>query len=209
MLRRLAVFIGSFDLSAAETVCADLHLEAADIAALLGELVRNSLVVRDTAGRRDRYRLLETVRVYALEQLDAAGERQALSSAHAAWYLQLAETAAGHIPGPDEVAWRRRLDLEVHNLRAALAFDEANQPQHGLQLAIALSRYWLMWDRADEGIQVLPALLTAATNADPDLRARALVAAAELGADHGEALAQCALASAQQNRGTSSGPRDC
>ena len=85
------------------------------------------------------------------------------------------------------MAWRRRLDLEVHNLRAALAFDEANQPQHGLQLAIALSRYWLMWDRADEGIQVLPALLTAATNADPDLRARALVAAAELGADHGEA----------------------
>ena len=225
VLRRLAVFTGSFNLSAAETVCADLRLNAAEVAALLGELVRNSLVVRDTASRRDRYRLLETVRVYALEQLDAAGEGEAVSSAHAAWYLQLAETAVGHIPGPDEIAWRRRLDLEVHNLRAALAFDEANQPHHGLQLAIALSRYWLMWDRADEGLQVLPALLTAATNADPDLRARALVAAAELGADHGEALqssqwaeealdrfrliddtygealAQCALASAQQNRG--------
>ena len=75
VLRRLAVFIGSFDLSAAETVCADLHLDAAEVAALLGELVRNSLVVRDTAGRRDRYRLLETVRVYALEQLDAAGDQ--------------------------------------------------------------------------------------------------------------------------------------
>ena len=185
----------------------------------------NSLVVRETAGRRDGYRLLETVRVYALERLDGAGDQRTVISAHAAWYLHLAETAATHIPGPDEVVWRQRLDLEVHNLRAALTFDAARQPDHGLHLAIALPRYWLMWDRADEGLQVLPALLTVAAREPTDLRARALVAAAELGADHGEArqssewaeealdlfrsigdaygeaLARCPLVSAQQNRG--------
>ncbi len=224
VLRRLAIFIGSFDLGAVESVCADPGLDTADVVSLLGELVSNSLVVRDTA-RTDRYRLLETVRVYALERLDVAGERQAVSSTHAAWCLHLAETASTQIPGPNEVTWRRRLDLEVHDLRAALAFDQADNPGNGLRLAVALSRYWLMWDRADEGLQFLPPLLAAAADAPVDLRARALVAAAELGADHGEArqssewaeealdlyrmvgdvygeaLAQCALASAQQNRG--------
>jgi predicted ATPase/DNA-binding SARP family transcriptional activator len=225
VLRRLAVFHGSFDLAAAEAVCADASLDATDVVALLGELVGNSLVVRDTAGPGHRYRLLETVRIYALEQLDGADERQVVSAAHAAWYLHLAEAAGPNIPGPDEVPWRRRLDLEVHDVRAALAFDQANQAEHGLRLATALSRYWLMWDRADEGLQFLPALLTVASDADAGLRARGLVAAAELGADHGEArhstewaeqaldlfrglgdaygaaLAQSALAAAQQNSG--------
>ncbi len=225
VLRRLAAFAGSFDLSAAEEVCAGPDLDATDIPARLGELVSNSLVARDASGRPERYRLLETVRAYAEEQLDEAGERGLAGSAHSAWCLQLGQAASPHIPGPDEVVWRRRLDVEVHELRAALAFDLANQPGHGLRLALALSRYWLMWDRADEGLQTLPALLLAASEESIDLRARALVAAAELGADHGEArqssewaeealdlyhsigdaygeaLARCALASAQQNRG--------
>ena len=91
-----AVFVGSFDLGAAESVCAHPGLDIADVVSLLGELVSNSLVVRDTAGRTERYRLLETVRVYALERLDVAGERQAVSSTHAAWCLELAETASTH-----------------------------------------------------------------------------------------------------------------
>ena len=206
-------------------MCADRAVDVADVADRLSELVGNSLVIRDTAGHSDRYRLLETVRVFALEQLDAAGERDPISLAHAAWCLHLAETAGPQIPGPSEVAWRRRLDLEIHDLRAALAFDQASDPEHGLRLSIALSCYWLMWDRADEGLQVLPALLAATGEVPAELRARALVAAAELGSDHGEArqssdwaeealdlfrslgdpygqaLAECALASAQQNGG--------
>ena len=150
VLRRLAAFAGSFDLSAAEEVCAGPDLDATDIPARLGELVSNSLVARDASGRPERYRLLETVRAYAEEQLDEAGERGLAGSAHSAWCLQLGQAASPHIPGPDEVVWRRRLDVEVHELRAALAFDLANQPGHGLRLALALSRYWLMWDRADE-----------------------------------------------------------
>ena len=96
VLRRPAVFVGSFDLGAAESVCAHPGLDIADVVSLLGELVSNSLVVRDTAGRTERYRLLETVRVYALERLDVAGERQAVSSTHTAWCLELAETASTH-----------------------------------------------------------------------------------------------------------------
>jgi predicted ATPase/DNA-binding SARP family transcriptional activator len=225
VLRRLAAFPGSFDLEAAESVGVGAGLDGTDVVAHLGELVANSLIVRDASGWGDRYRLLETVRVYALERLDAAGELQTTGAAHAAWCLRLADLAAPYIPGSDEVKWRQRLDLEAHNLRAALAFDLSNQPEEGLRLAIALSRYWLMWDRADEGLQYLRPLLESAGDAPDDLMARALVAAAELGADHGEArqstqwaeealdlyraagdpfgegLAQCALASAQQNRG--------
>ena len=222
VLRRLSVFQGSFDLGAAEAVCSDPSLDGANVVAAVSELVNDSLLARHAPAR---YRLLETVRVFAGEQLDAVGERQTVSLAYADWCLELANTAGPNVPGPHEVMWRRRLDEVVHDVRAALAFDRTHQPEHGLRLAVALSRYWLMWDRADEGLQFLPALLAATSNGDTELRARALVAAAELGADHGEArqssdwaeealdlfnsigdaygraLAQCALANAQQSRG--------
>src|SRR4051812_38321387 len=103
LLRRLAVFAGGFELEAAEDVCAG-------DADTLARLVEKSLVPAEESGRRRRYRLLETVRLYARERLDAAGETSTLAERHASWALGLAQRERDS----------PRLDRESPNLRAAL-----------------------------------------------------------------------------------------
>ena len=151
LLRRLAVFSGSFGLEAAEDVCAEQPLERHGAVALLGRLIDKSLVhVEDGPGDR-RYRLLDTVRQYAAERLDEAGERDAFERCHRDWYVELAEsdpTPAGDLPAMDR---QRRLDLERDNLRTALASALADDPQVALRLAVALWRFWLMCGYLAEG----------------------------------------------------------
>ena len=91
LLRRLGVFAGGFELGAVEAVCAGDGLDLAEIADVLARLVEKSLVAVDEGGRERRYRLLETVRLYARERLDDAGETAALAGRHATWALALAE----------------------------------------------------------------------------------------------------------------------
>ena len=93
LLGRLSVFAGSFDLAAAETVCGSGSLDVLDIAALLGSLVDKSLVVAEPAGTALRYRLLETIRLFAAERLAEAGEDEAaaVAAAHCAHFLSVAE----------------------------------------------------------------------------------------------------------------------
>ena len=110
LLRRLAVFAGSFGLEAAEDICAEDPLQRQEAVALLGRLIDKSLVhVEEGPGDR-RYRLLETVRQYAAERLEEAGEREAFERRHRDWYIELAEsdpTPAGDLPARDRL---RRLD---------------------------------------------------------------------------------------------------
>ncbi len=184
LLRRLAVFAGSFGLEAAEDVCAEQPLERSEAAALLGRLVDKSLVHVEEGSGDHRYRLLETVRQYAAEQLAEAGEREAFERRHRDWYVELAEsdpTAAGDLPARDRL---RRLDLERDNLRAALASALVDDPQAGLRLAVALWRFWLMRGYLAEGYRWLTASLTAAP-AQTAVRARALLAACLVGLRRG------------------------
>ena len=96
LFRRLAVFAGSFELDAVESVCAGDDLDAAGIADVLARLVEKSLVAAEEGSSRERrYRLLETVRLYARERLDEAGETSVLAERHARWALALAEAGAG------------------------------------------------------------------------------------------------------------------
>ncbi len=176
LLRRLAVFAGGFGLQAAEDVCAEPPLQRAEAIALLGRLVDKSLVhVESDSGAR-RYRLLETVRQYAIEQLEEAGERGDFESRHRTWYVELAEsdpTPAGDLPARD---WLRRLDLERDNLRAALTTALAADPQAALRLAVAAWRFWLMRGYLAEGYGWLVSSLEAAPE-HTEARARALGAA--------------------------------
>jgi predicted ATPase len=133
LLRRLAVFAGGFDLAAAEAVCAGDGLEVAAVVDVLAGLVEKSLVSAEHLGRGRRYRLLETVRLYALEQLEAAGERATLAERHARWALATAERE-GDTPG---------LDREAANLRAAHDPLLARDPQEALRYCVALSPFWL------------------------------------------------------------------
>jgi predicted ATPase/DNA-binding SARP family transcriptional activator len=184
LLRRLAVFAGSFGLEAAEDICAEDPLQRQEAVALLGRLIDKSLVhVEEGPGDR-RYRLLETVRQYASERLAEAGEREAFERRHRDWYIELTEsdpTPAGDLPARDRL---RRLDLELDNLRAALASALADDPQVALRLAVALWRFWLMRGYLAEGYRWLAASLAAAPEHTSD-RARALLAACLVGLRRG------------------------
>jgi predicted ATPase/DNA-binding SARP family transcriptional activator len=183
-LRRLAVFAGNFGLDAAEEVCAGDPLARQEAVALLGRLIDKSLVhVEEGPGDR-RYRLLETVRQYAAERLEEAGERAAFERRHRDWYIELAEsdpTPAGDLPARDRL---RRLDLERDNLRAALASALADDPQLALRLTVALWRFWLMRGYLAEGYRWLATSLAAAPEHTTD-RARALLASCLVGLRRG------------------------
>ncbi|HKH78478.1 MAG TPA: hypothetical protein VJ996_00565, partial [Solirubrobacteraceae bacterium] len=187
LARRLAVFAGSFGLEAAEDICAEDPPQRQEAVALLGRLIDKSLVhVEEGPGDR-RYRLLETVRQYAAERLEEAGEREAFERRHRDWYIELAEsdpTPAGDLPARDRL---RRLDLERDNLRAALASALADDPQLALRLAVALWRFWLMRGYLAEGYRWLDASLAAAPDHTAD-RARALLAACLVGMRRGVPL---------------------
>jgi predicted ATPase len=169
LLRRLAVFAGGFELEASEEVCAGDGLESTAVADTLARLVEKSLVTVEDAGRRHRYRLLETVRMYARGRLEEAGEADILAGRHAQWALALAQRRR---TSP-------RLDLDAANLRAALDLLLARDPPAALALCVALSPFWLRRIELEEARRRFAVALAAAPELTP-LRAEALLAAAAI-----------------------------
>ena len=134
LFRRLGAFSGGFSLEAVEDVCADGELAAHAVADVLARLVEKSLVAADDCSSRERrYRLLETVRMYARERLVEAGEMTALARQHAYWALALAEAQRGSA----------RLDRDAANLRMALETLLELEPRDALRLCVALWPFWL------------------------------------------------------------------
>jgi predicted ATPase/DNA-binding SARP family transcriptional activator len=177
LLRRLSVFSGGWTVAAAEAVCGGDGLEPGEVLDGLFRLVDRSLVVA-AGGDPARFRLLETLRAYGAERLAEAGETQAVAARHTAWYLELAEEAAGHRTARP---WLRRVAADYDNLRAALdRAVAAPDPDTALRLAGALGWYW--WtDRTIEGRQRLAGALALADGQPPTLQlARALQASAML-----------------------------
>jgi predicted ATPase/DNA-binding CsgD family transcriptional regulator len=171
LLRRLAVFEVGCTLDTAESVCSGEEIAAQDILELISSLVSKSVVVAETVGRTQaRYRLLETIRVYALERLEEAGEKARLRDRHLDLFLARAEEAAPKLNEAYQQLWLNWLEGEHENLRAALAWAlESGAIEAGLRIAIALYRFWeirgfvkegLTWferllAQADEGINVV------------------------------------------------------
>jgi predicted ATPase len=134
LFRRLAAFAGGFELGAVERVCAGADLEPTGIADVLARLVEKSLVVADEASSRERrYRLLETVRLYARVRLEEAGEAVGLAERHARWALALAQRDPSS----------PRLDRDAANLRAALDTLLQRAPRDALRFCVALWPFWL------------------------------------------------------------------
>ncbi|HEY1370766.1 MAG TPA: tetratricopeptide repeat protein [Gaiellaceae bacterium] len=169
LLRRLAIFAGGFELDAAEEVCSSDELEAPEVADVLARLVEKSLVSADDGASGRRYRLLETVRLYARERLVEAGEAPALADREARWVLALVE---GGGDGP-------RLDDEAANLRAALDRLLATEPREALRLCVALWEFWLRRIDLAEARRRFADALTACSERSA-LRARGLLAAAAI-----------------------------
>jgi predicted ATPase/DNA-binding SARP family transcriptional activator len=119
MFARLATFVGSFDLRAAEYICA-VNGDSSGIAELLADLVDKSMVqIVDLD--EPRYRLLETLREFGLERLAERGERDALRARHVAWYVQVTHDGASGLAGREEAEWLGRLDRDFENCREAHA----------------------------------------------------------------------------------------
>jgi predicted ATPase/class 3 adenylate cyclase len=146
LLRRLSAFVGGWTLEAAEQVCAGNGLESDEILDLLTHLVDKSLVGMDEAAQEPRYRMLETIREYALEKLSESAEGEQVRHRHLDFVLDLAEEAEPRIFTKEGPTWLDRLDAELDNLRAALEWAESlKDAAAGLRLAGTV--YWFWWAR--------------------------------------------------------------
>jgi predicted ATPase/class 3 adenylate cyclase len=124
-LNRASVFAGDFDLAAARAVISTDPIDAAEVVEQLLGLVDQSLLIANEHDGPTRYRLLETIRQYAHEQLDATGEGHDTHRRHAEHYAQFATAADEGLRGRDEIVWTERLEAELDNLRAALGWSVA------------------------------------------------------------------------------------
>jgi predicted ATPase/class 3 adenylate cyclase/DNA-binding CsgD family transcriptional regulator len=173
LLRRLAVFIGGWTLDLAEEVTAGDGLERYAVLDVLSSLVDKSLVLVEARERSTRYRLLETVRQYALDHLAQSPEAPAVRDRHRDALLTLAERVEAHLVTVDQHRWLPTLGAEDANLTRALEHAALTDPDKALALAVALTFYWKLRGRfvaAESGYT--HALDCAAP--DAPLRARAL-----------------------------------
>ena len=206
LFRRLAVFLGGFDLEAAQAVAGGGDVERYQVLDQLTLLVDKSLVVaEDTAGRM-RYGLLETVRQYALEKLGESGEANAVRARHRDHYTALAAL----LDTPGRADYERRLEqaeIEIDNLRAAFAWSRENSDvELASALASSLQPLWQARGRLQEGLvwfdAVLAGLDTRHPGMAPAVCARALADRAMLanwvGAADSLDQAQQALAIARE-----------
>ncbi|HEY3550282.1 MAG TPA: tetratricopeptide repeat protein [Gaiellaceae bacterium] len=176
LFARLAVFAGGWTLDAAEAVCGGNGL---DVFETLASLVDESLVrpLRRPTGE-PRFVLLETIREYAGELLEASGEAEALRRRHCEHLLAQMEAAfeAWHAGGDPQDTLFPVLDHDHDNLRAALAWAAAaGEIELEVRLAVAARWYWVLKGHLSEGRRVFDGIFARTVGAPKELRALALV----------------------------------
>jgi predicted ATPase/class 3 adenylate cyclase len=164
LLDRLSVFSGGFDLRAAEVVCGAEPLVLDDVVDLLSSLVDKSLVMVEQGEGASRYGLLETIREFAHEHLSKRFDLQgtirefaherlvdrndvaAIAARHCNFYLGIAKAAKAQLEGPEQAEWTRRLEVELDNLRAAIALALAGgvDPVLAVKFEVALMRFRIL-----------------------------------------------------------------
>ncbi len=201
LFRRLAVFAGGWTVEAAERVCAssgtDPHaradLYAPNVLPLLLNLAAKSLVLVEEHNGAMRYKMQETIREYALEQLAASNEVDATRSAHARFYLSWVQSSAPRVMretnsplqfvlGAESDVWAKQLLPDNDNLRAALAWclQGAGERRIGIQLALWLTSFWSAFSSYLDAAEWLEAALTQLVDAaDTRTRAQLLISLLE------------------------------
>lgn len=181
VLRRLTVFAGTWTLEAAEAVVADAEVERSDVLGIIGSLVEKSLVqFEDGVGR---YRLLETIRLYAFEYLVGVGEEFGTRLRHVDFYLGSAERREATGTAAQE-RWLSSIELEHENVLSAHSFccRQRREPMRGLRLVAAMFPYWFYRGLIGLGYRVTSeALSTEGAGAPSEARCRALFAAGLMG----------------------------
>jgi predicted ATPase/class 3 adenylate cyclase len=177
LFRRLGVFVGGWTIEAAEAVAnPEGNL---DVLGGLTSLVEMSLVRLDETESEPRFRMLETIREYAVDRLAEGGEDAAIRERHATFYLDFAEAAEPELVRANQVEWLDRLAADGPNITAALGWLlEQNRIDEGLRLSVAMRFFWLRRAPFGEGSRWLTAFLERpADGVSPRTRARALAAA--------------------------------
>jgi predicted ATPase/DNA-binding NarL/FixJ family response regulator len=187
LLRRLAVFSG-WDLDAAERVCADDTIRRGNVLDLLAALIDKSLVTLDgEVGAMARYRLLDTIREYALGSLTESGEETGVRLRHLDYMLGQAldmmdrPFRRGELRWAEQVALFHRHAADLPNYRLALGTAlQHDRVSDGLRICSALRAPWVVFGDAAEGSAWFDRFLQPAAEVRPDLLARALTLTAEL-----------------------------
>ena len=171
LFAKLAVFAGGFTLNAVEAICADEG--GSDTLETLSSLVEKSLVTVDAPAAEPRFRMLETVREYALERLVARPDTDLVERRHAEYYVDLCEETGPQLEGPEQALGFARLDTELGNFRALFDWAQrTGEPELIVRVWGATMTYWWVRDLAAEmspileGIMPLPASAPASVRAD-------------------------------------------
>jgi predicted ATPase len=193
LFRRLSVFAGGWPLEAAEAVGAAGEVDTEDVLLLLGNLVKQSLVVAEStaSGGGIRYSILEPVGQYARGLLEESGEATATRGRHAEYFVALAEVARSELMGPEHEPWLERLEQEHNNLRRVLWWArETGDVETGLRLSGALGWFWWMHGYLGEGRRWVEEFLSedskSSQPAGTPMRAKALYGAGELAFGQGD-----------------------
>jgi predicted ATPase/DNA-binding XRE family transcriptional regulator len=166
LFRRLSIFVGGCTPEAAEAVCSEGSDRQGEVLMGLESLADQSLLVVDERDGEPRFRLLETVREYALERLAASRETDQVRRRHAEVFLRMAENIEPEGAAGEKSVWLARLERENDNLRAALAWSLQHEgtPEMALRLAGALVSFWTERRHLSEGRRWLERALALATS---------------------------------------------
>ncbi len=191
--RLLSVFVGGCMLEAVEAIASTIGLTANNVLDGVSVLLENHLMQQEEqADGEPRLLLLETIREYGLENLERSGELEVACTAHAEYYLALAEKAAPQLRGAEQVQYIALLERERQNMRAALSFlleqthtqktqSEGNiHCERILRFCVALFWFWHIRGYGREGLSYLMPALAECSDVETALRAKALLVAAEL-----------------------------
>jgi non-specific serine/threonine protein kinase len=188
LFRTVSVFAGGFSLEAVEALAYPAQTDPTRALDGVSSLVAQSLLQQlAAAGGEPRYTILETIREYAREQLEASGEAQEARRQHANHFLVFAEAQAARLGGAEIADSLIRLTADLPNLRAALAWaiGEGRDAEAALRMAVALNPFWRFRGHLSEGRSWLGLALSAGPTTTP-ARIDGLVAAAELAVFHGD-----------------------
>jgi predicted ATPase len=152
LFARLSVFVGGFDLDAAEDICADAQVPKAEILDVLSRLVDKSLVAAPVTGHVARFTQLQTLWDYGRERLEAWGDSQVMHARHSAYYRRMAEESHTGLRGATGPRWRERLTSNSANLRAALDwYIDSGDADAALSLVSGMAWLWFINGNVVEG----------------------------------------------------------
>jgi predicted ATPase len=187
MLRRVSVFSGGWTLAAAEHVCTGDGIETSDTIDLLSSLADKNLVITEEHEGATRYRMLETIRQYAIDRLRETGEEARWRHRHFAWVLALAEASFEPLIGPDQGLWLDRMARELDNFRAALRWAIEQKLPDAFRMAPNLSRWWVRRAHLTEAREWFSRLLDVIPGDQAKLdRGRALSAVGNMAVSQGD-----------------------